>query len=144
MERTFKKIQFKLKIKLTNSSLSNFTLDRIMRNIEHGIFAMYYNCLDGVGKKSCHTSKISIFGTLEEFIEENSSFSNLGIANFRSIMLYYFLFCSLVFVTFCMHHLVKLIKWMRILIFVKLCWLQVKQLLLKLTLFVLKCLKIRI
>lgn len=43
----------------------------------------------------------------------------------------YFLFCALVFVAFCIHHPVKLIKRLPIFIIEKLRWIQVDQLLLK-------------
>lgn len=114
-----------------------------MLNIEHGVFTMLYNCIDNEAKESCHNSKLSVFETLAVYIQEFTGFSNLVLDNFASIFHYYFLFCSLVFVAFCMHHLVKFIKTTYIVVFVKYRWLQVKQFLLeaKITLSVLKHLK---
>ena len=125
-------------------SLNRFTLNRIMSYTESGMFTKMADCMDAVGQESCRASKITVFGTLKDYIEEHSKFSDLVLPNFGSIFLYYFLFFALIFFAFCMHHLLKLVKLMHIVIFAKLIWIQVKHLLLKSTLFVLRVLKIRV
>lgn len=55
-----------------------------------------------------------MFESLEDYIETFSSFSDLEIENFYFIFLYYGLICSLVFVAFSVHHLVKFARKMAI------------------------------
>lgn len=58
---------------------------------------------------SCRSSQISIIESLEAYIDEHSATaSGLVLDNLKFVLLYYFLFCSLVFFTFCVHHLVRL------------------------------------
>ena len=68
------------------------------------------DCIDKNGRESCRAAKIGLFENLTKFIEEYSGFSNLVLENFSRLFLYYFLICSLVFVAFCLHHLVKVAK----------------------------------
>ena len=117
--------------------------DRIMRNAERGLMARLYDCIDTAASESCRTSKVTVFGTLEAYIDEHSHFANLVLDNFRFIFLYYFLACSLVFVAFAVHLLVKFDKMMHIVIFVKLRWLQVQNFFFKATLFFFRLLKFR-
>ena len=65
--------------------------------------ARMYKCVDETAKASCRTSKIDLFGNLEQFINEYSGFSDLVFENFQSIFIYYGLFGALLFVAFCVH-----------------------------------------
>ena len=51
-----------------------------------------------------------MFDSLDQYTDEFYGFSDLVIENFRWIFIYYFLLCSLVFVAFTSHHLVKLVQ----------------------------------
>ena len=85
-----------------------------MRHAEHGMLNKMYDCTDNAARASCRGSKnsLSLFESIEAYMDdyEFSGFSDLVLDNFRFIFLYYFLFCSLVFVSFCVHHLVKYVK----------------------------------
>ena len=66
--------------------------------------------MDKVARQACRSSKVSLFETLDEYVQEYSGFSDLALDNFRSIFLYYLLFCSLVFAIFCAFRLVSSTK----------------------------------
>lgn len=102
-----------------------------------------YDCFNKASRAPCRGSKNSLFECLEAYIDEHSSTSDLVLDNFRFIFLYYFLACSLVFVAFAVHLLVKFDKMMHIVIFVKLRWLQVQNFFFKATLFFFRLLKFR-
>ena len=86
------------------------SLNRMLRHSENGLISRTYNCADKLSRANCRASKVTMFETLEQFIDETTGFSDLVLDNFRFIFLYYFLFCSLVFVAFCVHHLFKFVK----------------------------------
>lgn len=73
-----------------------------------------YACLDLSARTSCRRSKIALYENADEYarayLNEHSGFSNLLLANFRSIFLFYFGFCLLVFVAFGVPRLVQLTK----------------------------------
>ena len=94
----------------THLFIGPFSLNRILRNTENGLIWRTYDCADKLIRANCRASKVTMFETLEQFIDETTGFSDLVLDNFRFIFLYYFLFCSLVFVAFGVHHLVKLVK----------------------------------
>ena len=77
---------------------------------ENGLAARLFDCIDKAARASCRRNEILMFETLEAYIDEYSGFSDLVLDNFRSIFLYYFLFCSLVFAAFSMYHLANLAK----------------------------------
>ena len=83
---------------------------RTQQLVENGLISKTHDCVDNLARTSCRASKVSQLESLEAYIEEYSGFSDLPLDNFRFIFLYYFLFCSLVFVAFGVHHLVKLVK----------------------------------
>ena len=82
----------------------------LTRHIENGLMKKLDECKANAGMDSTRKHGISVFESLEEFIEDSSGFSNLGMPNFRYIFLFYFLICSLIFVAFCVHHLANFIK----------------------------------
>ena len=83
----------------------------MLRHSENGLISRTYYCADKLSRANCRASKVTMFETLEQFIDEATGFSDLVLDNFRFIFLYYyFLFCSLVFVAFGVHHLVKYVK----------------------------------
>lgn len=83
---------------------------RVRRQTESGLWSRMFDCTERAGRASCRASKVSIFESLDEYVSTYSSSSDLSMNNFHLIFLYYFLFCSLIFVAFCLHHLVKFIK----------------------------------
>lgn len=91
--------------------MSHFASVRLMRHSENGVIARTYECVDGAARDSCRKSGVSVFESLDEYIDvyiqQYSGFADLGYDNFESIFLYYFLLCSLIFVAFSVHHLVK-------------------------------------
>ena len=82
----------------------------MLRHSENGLISRTYYCADKLSRTNCRASKVTLFETLEQFIDETTGFSDLVLDNFRFIFLYYFLLCSLFFVAFCVHHLVKFVK----------------------------------
>lgn len=56
-----------------------------------------FDCTDKQSKEALHTSEISMFTNLKDYVDEFSYFSSLGIDNFRFVFLYYFLFGLMVF-----------------------------------------------
>lgn len=94
-----------------SKSQSFFLLNRTMRHLEAGLFKrLYEGCIEQVGRDSFRASKMRLFESLEAYVNEYSGFSDLVLDNFWPIFRYYFFICSLVFVTFCAHHLTKLIE----------------------------------
>ena len=94
-----------------NPSVASFSfLNRAMLHAEHGMLNKMYDCTDNASRASCRGSKISLFESIEAYVDEYLAFSDLVLGNFLFIFLHYFLFCSLVFVSFCVHHLVKFVK----------------------------------
>lgn len=81
---------------------------------EHGISSKLTQCFDRVTKEACRVSGVLVFRDLDKFVESRSGFSNLVLDNFRFILLYYFLFCSMVFVAFCLQSFTKCTKMIRI------------------------------
>lgn len=79
----------------------------ILRNTENGIMSQLFVCVRQASQDTCRASRVSIFESIESFVEEFSEFSDLVLENFRYIFLYHFLICSLVFVTFGVHCMVK-------------------------------------
>ena len=55
-----------------------------------------------------------IFKGLQEFIDSHTSFSNLELSNFQTLLVGYFAILSFIFVTFCLHHLIAFLKKNRI------------------------------
>ena len=82
----------------------------LLHYLEHGQMENEFMCSERVGRASSQKYGISTFESIDLFIEEHSSFSDLDVHNFRSIFQYYALICSLVFVAFCVHHLVNFVK----------------------------------
>lgn len=82
----------------------------VLRNSEAGIISRSYDCIDTAARASCRSSKISLFESLESYTEFSSGFTDLVVENFKYILLNYFLVCSLVFVAFGLHHLIKIAK----------------------------------
>ena len=64
-------------------------------------------CTEQSAKDNCRKLEIGLFEYEKDYIEENSVFSDLVLDNFWRIFLYHWLICSLVFVAFCVHHLIK-------------------------------------
>lgn len=89
---------------------SLLVLFRITLYSEGGLFVKFYNGLDEEKERASRAEKVVLIGNVEQYIAEYSGFSDLDLANFRFIFLYYALFCSLVFAAFCAHHLVKFIR----------------------------------
>ena len=83
---------------------------RLMSYTENGLSERLVYCIDQAARSSCRNSKIELFESLDQYIEEYSGFSHLVLANFRFIFLYYILYCSLAFVAFGVHHLVKFVS----------------------------------
>ena len=86
------------------------SLGRILRYLEMGMWSRLSQCTDESSRTSCRLSEISVFESLDEYIEEYSGFSDLELENFRFLFLYYALACLLTFTTFITHHLVKFIR----------------------------------
>lgn len=78
-----------------------------MSYTENGLSERLVYCIDQAARSSCRNSKIELYETLDQYIELSSGFSDLCLQNFQYIFLYYLLYCSLVFVAFGVHHLVK-------------------------------------
>ena len=85
-------------------------MNSVLRNTENGLISRTYDCADQSAQSNCRASKLSLLESLDAYIEEYSGFSDLVLDNFRFIFLYYFLACSLAFVAFDAHHLVKFVK----------------------------------
>lgn len=88
----------------------------MLRNSEAGLLSKVYTCARELSQTNCRISKVTIFESVPEYIEQYSGFSDLILENFHSIFVYFFLVCSLIFVAFCMHHLVKCVEKRRVLI----------------------------
>lgn len=69
---------------------------------EFGIPVEMNRCFDRSTKEACRSSGVLVFRDLDKFVKEYSGFSNLVLENYLSIFLYFFLFCSAVFVIFCL------------------------------------------
>ena len=77
---------------------------------ENGLMENLFASTDRISGASSRKGGISIFETLEDYVEEHVGFADLVLSNFRFIFIYYALICSLVFLTFCVHHLVNFVK----------------------------------
>lgn len=84
--------------------------DRITHYTENGLYSKGFDCVDQVARESCRRAKVKMIETVEEFIDEQSGFSDLVLENFRFIFTYYFVLCSLVFIAFLIHHLIKFVN----------------------------------
>lgn len=71
------------------------------------MWAKLDECTCNTGRAAREKSKIPLFETIDQYMEEYLGFSNLVFDNFESIFHYYALFCTLVFVAFCVHYLAK-------------------------------------
>ena len=81
-----------------------------MLHVENGLIDRGYECTENLARANCRESKVTIFESLEQYVKESSGFSDLVFQNFKYIFQYYFLLCSLVFVAFYVHHLVKYVR----------------------------------
>ena len=86
----------------------------VISHLENGMAGEIYRCILS-NARSCIRNNdrkygVSVFENLESFFEETSGFSDLVLENFSRLFLYYFLFCSLVFLAFCIHHIVNFWK----------------------------------
>ena len=81
----------------------------LISHIENGMMDRIYRCIDESSRVSARRSGIALFESIEDYIQAFSTFSDLEISNFQYIFIYG-LICSLIFVAFCMHHLVNFVK----------------------------------
>ena len=74
---------------------------------EVGLVNRMYGCIKNAASESFRNDEVNLFQKLEDYTDQYSGFSNLILNNFRFIFIFYFLFCSLPFLAFCLHHLVN-------------------------------------
>lgn len=94
----------------TKSLIEPFVFPSIRRHSENGLWNRMFDCTDSAAKAACRALKITVFETKEQYINDFSGSPDLVLNNFYFIFLYYFLFCSLIFAAFILHHLAKFIS----------------------------------
>lgn len=77
--------------------------------LESGLFDNVKQCQQGNSEITAGYN-LKVFKGISEFVGSKSGFSNLVLGNFRTIFVGYFAICSLIFLAFCLHHLVVFLQ----------------------------------
>lgn len=71
-----------------------------------------FDCTEQAGRKACRSSNVTLFEDLDQYSANyvGAGFSDLVLANFRFVFLYYGLFGALILVVAFLPHLVQCVR----------------------------------
>ena len=78
--------------------------------LESGITFNMFKCVAWRGEFTCKVLGYKIFKNVNDYIEEATGFENLGLSNFRTTLLCYFIIFSFLFFAFCLVHSIYFLK----------------------------------